>query len=116
MSRFDGARWSRIMVWTGASLAWGAALTAADLEPSRAEVIEPEPLSTVEVSTSVPAALPVAPNRGLVILRYTPSEAPQAKVQTVYVQRPAASPAPAAGPSAPPPPPPAPPAPKSSGS
>lgn len=115
MSRFDGARWIRIMVWTGAALAWGGALTAADLEPSRAEPVEPEPPTPVEVPTTRQAAVPVAPSRGLVILRYTPSETPQAEVQTVYVRRAAAAPASAATPAAPPPPPPAP-APRSSGS
>lgn len=114
MSRFDGARWTRIMVWTGATLAWGAALTAADLEPSRAEPVEPDPPIPVAVPTTVQAAVPVAPTRGLVILRYTPSETPRAEVQTVYVRRVAAAPAPAASPAAPPPPPA--PAPKSSGS
>lgn len=100
------------MVWTGATLAWGAALTAADLEPSRAEPVEPDPPAPVAVPTTMQAAVPVAPTRGLVILRYTPSEAPRAEVQTVYVRRAAAAPA-AASPAAPPPPAPAP---KSSGS
>lgn len=98
------------MVWTGATLAWGAALTAADLEPSRAEPVRPEPPAPVEVST-LQAQIPVAPSGGLVILHYTPSETPRSEVQTVYVKRAAAAPAPAATP----PPPPAP-APKSSGS
>lgn len=115
MSRFDGARWTRIVVWTGATLAWSAAFTAADLEPSRAEPVEPDPPTPVAVPTTVQAAVPVAPARGLVILRYTPSETPRAEVQTVYVRRAAAAPAPAATPASPPPPPPAP-APKSSGS
>lgn len=113
MSRFDGARWTRIMVWTGATLAWGAALTAADLEPSRAEPVEPDPPTPVAVPTTLQAAVPVAPTRGLVILRYTPSETPRAEVQTVYVKRAAAAPAPAAAPASPAPPAPAP---KSSGS
>lgn len=113
MSRFDGSRWSRILVWTGATLAWGAALTAADLEPSRAEPVEPDPPTPLAVPTTVQAAVPVAPTRGLVILRYTPSDTPRAEVQTVHVTRAAAAPAPAASPAAPPPPAPAP---KSSGS
>lgn len=103
------------MVWTGATLAWGATLTAADLEPSRAQPVEPAPPTPVAVPTTVQAAVPVAPVRGLVILRYTPSETPRAEVQTVYVKRAAAAPAPAATHTAPPPAPPAP-APKSSGS
>lgn len=116
MSRFDGSRWTRIMVWTGATLAWGAALTAADLEPSRAEPVQPEAPLPVEVPTTLKAAVPVAPAGGLVILRYTPSETPRAEVQTVYVRRAASAPAAAATPAAPPPAPPPAPAPKSSGS
>lgn len=95
MSRFDGARWARIMVWTGATLAWGAAFTTADLEPSRAEPVAPDPPTPLAVPTTVQAAVPDAPARGLVILRYTPSETPRAEVRTVYVTRAAAAPTPA---------------------
>ena len=37
MSRFDQGRWNRILVWTGAGLAWGSALIAGPLLPASSE-------------------------------------------------------------------------------
>lgn len=88
MSRFDPPRRNRLLVWTGAALAWGAALTAAKLEPLRAEPAQPViPQPVVELETTQMASLPKPPAGGLVILRYTPTEMPPAEVRTVYVKQ-----------------------------
>ncbi|HEY7469784.1 MAG TPA: hypothetical protein VIC07_09705 [Acidimicrobiia bacterium] len=88
MSRFNGGRWGRIVVWTGAALAWAGATTAAALEPLRAQTDRPEqpPPADVAASSSLPA-LPTMPARGLAIIRYTPSETPAPEVRTVYVRQ-----------------------------
>jgi hypothetical protein len=88
MSRFDEGRLGRIVVWTGAALAWAAAITAAALEPLRSQGDQPgEPSPAEVVSTTVHPVLPNAPARGLVILRYTPAESPEPEVRTVYVRQ-----------------------------
>ena len=94
MSRFDQGRWNRILVWTGATLAWGTALVAARAEP--VQVTSPVPPAEGQVATDSPqAAMPTPPSHGLVILRFTPVEAPGREVVTVNVTRAAASPPPA---------------------
>jgi hypothetical protein len=94
MSRFDGGRWNRILIWTGAALAWGTALVAARIEEK--EPPEPARPSDGQVdSVSPQAAMPVSPAQGLVILRFTPVETPEPEVITVDVGR-AGSPRPAA--------------------
>ena len=118
MSRFDTARKGRIVVWTGAALAWGTAVTVAGLEPSGAAAATPSadgaPSATIQLPASETTLLPTRPESGLVILRYQPSEKSEPEVQTVYVrqkapavQAPAPRPTPAPAP---------PPQPKSSGS
>ena len=42
MSRFEQGRWNRILVWTGAALAWGSALVAACSSRPRAETSNSE--------------------------------------------------------------------------
>jgi hypothetical protein len=74
MSRFDQGRWSRVVVWTGAALAWGSALVAARLEPGR-EVPANSPPSSVQVDTEGLAAFPVPPEQGILVLR-PPGTAP----------------------------------------
>jgi hypothetical protein len=84
MSRFDGGRWNRILVWTGAALAWGTALIAARID----EIAPPEPTQPSEgqiASVTTQAGMPVPPTQGLVILRFTPVATPQADVITVEV-------------------------------
>jgi hypothetical protein len=97
MSRFDGGRWKRILVWTGAALAWGTALISARVE-ERPQVDATNPSGGEVASVTPPAAMPVPPAQGLVILRFTPVETPQADVITVNVGRATSSrpPAPAA--------------------
>jgi hypothetical protein len=71
MSRFDQGRWNRILVWTGAALAWGSALVAARLEPARGSDLQPA-TETGQVETiNTQPALPRPPAQGLVVLRYT---------------------------------------------
>jgi len=90
MSRFDQGRWNRILVWTGATLAWGTALVAARAEP--AQVTSSVPPAEAQVAAdSLQAAMPTPPSQGLVILRFTLVEAPEPEVVTVNVTR-AASP------------------------
>jgi len=68
MSRFAQGRWKRIMVWTGAALAWGSALVATLLEPPRGQ--EP-PLNTPGQMHTVDAipGMPNQPDHGLVVIR-----------------------------------------------
>jgi hypothetical protein len=92
MSRFDEGRLARIVVWTGAALAWAGAITAAALEPQRPQAGQSNAPSPAEVVTTSPySVLPTAPAQGLVILRYTPVEAPEPEVRTVYVRQTKAS-------------------------
>lgn len=112
MSRFDSARWGRILAWTGAGLTWGAALTAAKLEPLRDVETTAEPQSTVQLEVKQKTPVPSMPAGGLVILRYAPVEGPEPEVRTVYVRRQSSSPAPARAAASPTPPP----APRSGGS
>jgi len=112
MSRFDTPRWNRILVWTGAALAWSTALVVSRLEPARAvEANRPEPVARETADSPQRAIMPNPAPQGLVILRFTPVEAPQAEVRTVVVNRAPSgsnSPAPASAHAAP--------APESSGS
>lgn len=90
MSRFDRGRWNRILVWTGAALAWGTALIATRVEPNR-PTESAQPSEGQVASVSPQAAMPTAPSRGLVILRFTRVETPEPEVLTVTVGRAAVS-------------------------
>jgi hypothetical protein len=96
MSRFDGGRWNRILVWTGAALAWGSALIAARIE-ERPQIESIKPPEGQIASVTPQAGMPVSPAQGLVILRFTP-ETPQADVTTVDVGRATSSRPPAPAP------------------
>jgi hypothetical protein len=85
MTRFTASRWNRILIWTGAALAWGTALVAAKIEPAREGRATASPPSTAPATSLAP--LPEPPSSGLVILRYTPVEQPGQQVRKVYVQR-----------------------------
>jgi hypothetical protein len=94
MSRFDQGRWNRILVWTGATLAWGTALVAARAEPAQV-TSSVRPAEGQVATDSLQAGMPTPPSQGLVILRFTPVAIPEPEVVTVSVTRAAASPAPA---------------------
>lgn len=91
MSRFDAARRGRILVWTGAALAWGTAITIAGLEPDSTEANTQMAAAPPSISAAVPvsrlAAIPTPPAQGLVILRYRPSTDSTSEVRTEYVQQ-----------------------------
>lgn len=89
MSRFSSARRRSILAWTGAALAWGTAVTTGKLEPIRA-TSEPSTSPPSTVAERVPVEttpVPNPPEKGLVILRYSPSVSQEPEVQTVYVRR-----------------------------
>ena len=97
MSRFGRGRWNRILVWTGATLAWGTALIAARAEPPQVDSSVP-PAEGQVATDSLQAVMPTPPSQGLVILRFTPVGTPPPEVLTVSATRAAASPPPAAQP------------------
>ena len=105
MSRFDSARWTRILIWTGAALTWGTAMIATWLEPAREVAAAGPGAGAGETAvTSQESIMPSPAPRGLVILRFTPVDAPQPEVRTVFVNRSsggAASAAPASSQAAP---------------
>ena len=94
MSRFDQGRWSRVVVWTGAALAWGSALVAARLEPGGEAAPEPVPAST-QVGVESGAAFPVPPRAGIVVIRQTGATDPSSAVVPAQAVEPQPSPAPA---------------------
>lgn len=80
--RISIARVAGVVAWTAASVSWGTAAVAVATRPSEAVASE-EPLvfALPEVTTST-AALPVLPESGLMVLRYTPVEKPKPQVVT----------------------------------
>ena len=68
MSRFDQGRWNRILVWTGAGLAWSSALLAGPL-PLRST--EPTDVSVAGASETIGAkqAMPDPLDQGLIVIR-----------------------------------------------
>ena len=83
--RLPATRIAGILAWTAASVAWGTALVAtANALPQAEELAEgtdPDPIILVEPNEQFALApLPTMPESGLVVLRYTPSEKPEARV------------------------------------
>jgi hypothetical protein len=68
LSRFAEGRWNRVVVWTGAALAWGSTLVAARLEPTRDLPPAPAPASA-PAGVEAGAAIPVAPKGGILVIR-----------------------------------------------
>jgi hypothetical protein len=107
--RLPASRIAGIIAWTAASVTWGTAVVAiANVapEPPQPEAsADPEPVVLIEPQAAeVLAPVPTMPESGLVVLRYTPSEKPEAQVvvRRVVVSSPsgggstaAATPAPA---------------------
>lgn len=105
MSRFDAGRWNRILIWTGAALAWSTALVVSRLEPAReVDASRLEPVAAETADWSRQSVMPNPAPLGLVILRFTPVDAPLPEVRTVLVERAASgspSPSPASAQAAP---------------
>jgi hypothetical protein len=93
--RLPITRVAGIVAWTAASVTWGTAIVAtANVAPEpviTADGPDPEPVVIVEPEVQeILASVPTMPESGLVVLRYTPSEKPEAKVvvQRVVVSSP----------------------------
>lgn len=93
--RLPITRVAGIVAWTAASVTWGTAIVAtANVAPEpviTADGPDPEPVVIVEPEVQeIRASVPTMPESGLVVLRYTPSEKPEAKVvvQRVVVSSP----------------------------
>ena len=93
--RLPITRVAGIIAWTAASVTWGTAIVATANVAPEPEVLadgpDSEPLVIVEQEVQeVLAPVPTMPDSGLVVLRYTPSEKPEAKVvvQRVVVSSP----------------------------
>ncbi len=74
-----------IAAWTAASVAWGTALVAtANTVPEPEALVEgsdPEPVVATQPDEHLALVpVPTMPESGLVVLRYTPSEKPEAQV------------------------------------
>lgn len=87
LRRLFPGRWARIVAWTGAAVAWGTsivAVQAAAEQTATDEPVPPTPSEEPEVQEiSAPlAAIPDAPEQGLVIIRYTPVPPPPPEVIT----------------------------------
>lgn len=83
--RLPMTRVAGIVAWTAASVTWGTAFVAVANVTPEPEILaggpEPEPVVIVEPDAQdVLAQVPTMPESGLVVLRYTPSEKPEAKV------------------------------------
>ena len=96
--RLPITRVAGIVAWTAASVTWGTAIVAvANVAPEPeilAEGSEPESVIIIEPDVQeVLAPVPTMPESGLVVLRYTPSEKPEAKVvvRRVVVSSPSSS-------------------------
>ena len=89
MSRFDRGRWNRVVVWTGAALAWGSVFVAARLEPDR-DVPPPVPPVPAQAGVESSAGFPAPPDGGIVVIRQSGSS-------VVPAAAPAPSSAPAPG-------------------
>jgi len=90
LKRLFPTRWAKILAWTGASLAWGTTLIAVAsnaaatdaAEPSEAPVAIDPPTTTTIVTTTTTVPMPDMPERGLVVVRYTPVPPPPPQVVT----------------------------------
>ena len=92
MSRFDRGRWNRVVVWTGAALAWGSVFVATRLELGHAvpPTVSPVP---AQAGVEVSAAFPAPPAGGIVVIRQSGSS-----VAPALVPAPSSAPAPGSAP------------------
>ena len=89
LKRLLPLRWAKIAAWTGAALAWGtAAIAVASSTNASTPAHEPalpvaiEPPTTTSTTTTTRAPVPELPERGLVVVRYTPVPPPPPQVVT----------------------------------
>ncbi len=82
MARLPLSRVSGIVAWTAASLTWGTATVAvANEAPGTPEkMLDFSSVEPVVAAEEVVSPLPTMPEEGLLVLRYTPAERPEAKV------------------------------------
>lgn len=86
LKRLFPSRWARIVAWTGAAVAWGTSIIAVQAAAEQTVVADPAPIPDPEPEVQeVPepvAAVPAAPEQGLVVIRYTPVPPPPPEVIT----------------------------------
>ena len=86
LKRLFPSRWARIVAWTGAAVAWGTSIVAVQAAAEQGAVDQQQPAPALEPEVEeVPApvaAVPAAPEQGLVIIRYTPVPPPPPEVIT----------------------------------
>lgn len=90
LKRLFPTRWAKILAWTGASLAWGTTLIAVTSNAAATDAVEqPEapvaidpPMTTTIIATTTTVPMPDMPERGLVVVRYTPVPPPPPQVVT----------------------------------
>lgn len=90
LKRLFPSRWARILVWTGAAVAWGTSAIAVQAvsESAAAESVdEPEIEPEVQEVLEPVAAVPTATEKGLVVIRYTPVPPPPPEVIVRTVTR-----------------------------
>ena len=68
MSRFDQGRWNRILVWTGAGLAWSSALLADPLPLTSSGSADVSMAGTTE-TIGAKQAMPDVLDQGLIVIR-----------------------------------------------
>jgi hypothetical protein len=96
--RLPPARVTGIVAWTAATVTWGTAAVAlaAAPSPSTETTAASVPLEPVAVEnaivTTTSAPVPTMPESGLVVLRYTPVEKPEAPIVVRRVEVAAPSP------------------------
>lgn len=87
LKRLFPSRWARIVAWTGAAVAWGTSVVTVQAATQQdATIAEPQPTFPPDPEVQqVPepvAAVPQAPEQGLVVIRYTPVPPPPPEVVT----------------------------------
>ena len=86
LRRLFPSRWARIVAWTGAAVAWATSIVTVQAATEQSATAAPEPLPEPEPEVQeVPetlAPVPAQPERGLVVIRYTPVPPPPPAVMT----------------------------------
>ena len=86
LKRLFPSRWARIVAWTGAAVAWGTSIVAVQAATEESTTAEadpvPEPEPEVQEVAETLAPVPAPPEKGLVVIRYTPVPPPPPEVIT----------------------------------